>query len=340
MKAAVVEKPGRLVVRQVQEPEIGEYDALCELLYGSTCTGTDQHIIDNVLPWPIVYPTVLGHESIGRVVEVGAKVRHFQIGDLVTRVGTPPPGDGSNTVTWGGFTEYGIARDHWQARRDGLPKSFWDAHRVNQIVPAGIDPGAATMIITLRETLSYVLRMGFAAGKSALVIGSGGTGLAFVAHAHHMGLVPIACVGSEARQSTARSAGSSLWADYRNKDCVEQLSQQHPAGFDFIIDSVGREGSLRSFVPLLADQGTIAVYGLDEPTKVTISPFAHGTYHVYNGGYDEEETHQRVIDLLRRGAIDVRVWLDPESAYPLNDINDAFTALRERKLVKAVVKLR
>jgi D-arabinose 1-dehydrogenase-like Zn-dependent alcohol dehydrogenase len=147
-------------------------------------------------------------------------------------------------------------------------------------------------------------------------------------------------VGNAARQSTARAAGASLWADYRSRETVEQLRQEHPAGFDFIIDSVGREGSLSRFVPLLAAEGTVAVYGLDEPTKVTISPFARGTYHVYNGGYDEEETHQHVVDLLRRGSIDVRVWLNPEDAYPLTDINDAFTALRERKLVKAVVKLR
>jgi threonine dehydrogenase-like Zn-dependent dehydrogenase len=339
MKAAIVESPGRLVVRQIPEPTGGEYDALCELLFGATCTGTDQHIIDNCLPWEISYPTVLGHESIGRVVKVGSKVRHFRVGDVVTRVGTPPPNDGSATVTWGGFTQFGIARDHWQARRDGLPASFWDAHRVNQIFPSGIDLAAATMIITFRETLSYVTRVGFAAGRSALVIGSGGTGLAFVAHARHMGLKSIACVGSGTRRGAAQSAGASLWCDYRDDDAVNPLRESHPAGFDFIIDSVGREGSLTRLLPLLAVNGAVAVYGLDEPDKVMISPFARGTYHAYNGGYDEEESHQRVVDLMRRGELDARLWLDLQKIYPLDDIADAFTALKERKQIKAVVRL-
>jgi threonine dehydrogenase-like Zn-dependent dehydrogenase len=340
MKAAIVETAGSLVVRHIPEPAVGEYDALCELLFGATCTGTDQHIIDNRLPWEIHYPTVLGHESIGRVVEVGSKVRHFSVGDIVTRVGTPPPSDRSVTVTWGGFTQFGIARDHWQARRDGLPASFWDGHRVNQIVPAGIELAAATMIITLRETLSYVTRLGFAAGRSALVIGSGGNGLAFVAHARHMGLKPIACVGSETRRGAAQTAGAALWCDYRDDNAVDRLRESHPAGFDFMIDSVGREGSLARLLPLLAVNGTVAVYGLDEPAKVMISPFARGTYHVYNGGYDEEESHQRVIDLMRRGELDARLWLDLEKIYPLDDIAGAFTALKERKLIKAVVSLR
>ena len=40
-------------------------------------------------PRPIQYPTILGHESVGRVIEVGKKVKNFHCGDLVTRVGAP-----------------------------------------------------------------------------------------------------------------------------------------------------------------------------------------------------------------------------------------------------------
>ena len=67
MKAAVVEKPGELVIREVSFPEVGEYDALCETLFGATCTGTDLHLIDGTLPWRQGYPLILGHESVGRV---------------------------------------------------------------------------------------------------------------------------------------------------------------------------------------------------------------------------------------------------------------------------------
>ena len=93
MKAAVIEKPGVLVVKEIPVPEVGDYDALCQLLYGATCTGTDQHLIAGRFPWPVSYPTVLGHESVGRVVQVGAKARNFKVGDLISRVGTPPAPD-------------------------------------------------------------------------------------------------------------------------------------------------------------------------------------------------------------------------------------------------------
>ena len=118
MKAAVIEEPGQLTVRDVPKPEPGPYGALCELLYGATCTGTDQHLISYDPPfcyW-VELPAILGHESIGRVVEIGANVRNLKPGDLVTRVGAPANDDVN--VAWGGFAEFGVATD-WCAMEIG-----------------------------------------------------------------------------------------------------------------------------------------------------------------------------------------------------------------------------
>ena len=124
MKAAVVERPHDLVVRDLSDPEPGPYDALCRMLYGATCAGTDRHIIKGRFPFPCIdYPTILGHESIGRVVEVGAKVRNYKAGDLITRVGAPAI-DGVN-ISWGGFAELGIARDHAAMQADGIAADEW-----------------------------------------------------------------------------------------------------------------------------------------------------------------------------------------------------------------------
>ena len=57
MRAALVEKLGSLVVRTVPDPRPGPYEALCELVYGATCTGTDSHIIAGSFPWIGALPT-------------------------------------------------------------------------------------------------------------------------------------------------------------------------------------------------------------------------------------------------------------------------------------------
>ncbi|MGB2820620.1 MAG: alcohol dehydrogenase catalytic domain-containing protein, partial [Phycisphaerae bacterium] len=206
MKAAVVEGPNRLVVRDVPEPRMGEYDALCEILYGAMCSGTDTHIVECNFPWLSPRPTVLGHESIARVVEVGGKVRSLKPGDLLTRVGTTPVGRYS--VTWGGFAEYGIATDYRACRADGLPAEQWHAARVQRVLPPGTDPAAATMVITWRETCSYANRIGIPDAGRVLVIGSGGNGLAYAAHAAVAGCEQVAMIGSAGREDNARRAGA------------------------------------------------------------------------------------------------------------------------------------
>lgn len=338
MKAAIIERPGVLIVKELPVPEVGEYDALCDLLYGATCTGTDQHLIAGRFPWPVQYPTILGHESVGRVVQVGAKVRHFKVGDLITRVGAPPVDEYS--VNWGGFAEYGIARDHRTMMTDGVDQSQWGGYRVNQVIPPGIDPAGATMFITWRETLSYLTRMGVGAGASVLVVGSGGNGLSFVAHAANAGAAQVVVLGSAERAAEARAVGATGYVDYRAGDVAGQLNGFCPDGFDFIIDAVGQAASADAVLPHLKRGGTLGIYGIDDYAAVHLSPLrARGTFTFYNGGYDEAETHDHVVALVQAGKLDASVWLDLAHPFALDDIGAAFEAVRARQMVKAVVRL-
>jgi len=328
MKAAIVEKPGSLVVRRIPDPVPGDYDALCELLYGATCTGTDSHIIRGEFPFPIAYPAILGHESVGRVIKVGNRVRSFKPGDLVARVSTPAAADGSVGIAWGGFAEYGLAHDHAAMKADGLPESAWTGSRVNQVVPPSVDPRVAPMFTTWRETLSYVARMGIVAGASVLVVGSGGNGLSFAAHAALRAASAVWMVGSARCEMGARALGISGFLDYRRADCVTRLQEACPEGFDFIIDAVGKAGQADRFLPLLAAGGTIGIYGLDDFAAVGLSPrLARGSFTVWNGGYDEAETHDAISGLVLDGRLDARVWYDVDRPWPLDSILEAFRSL-------------
>lgn len=338
MKAAIVEEPGKFSVKEIPKPEVGNYGVLCKMLYGATCTGTDTHIIDGTIPFHIDYPTILGHESIGRVIEVGKKVKYFKPGDLVTRVGTPPIGD--YAINWGGFAEMGLARDHWAMCQDGLPREQWDQYRVNQILPTGIDAAAATMIITWRETLSYLTRMGVSQGDSVLVIGSGGNGLAYASHAVNKGCSSVVMIGNIKRQDAGEKIGAAGYFDYKDEEVINKIQEEYPEGFDYIIDAVGKEGQMDQALPLLKQEGTVGIYGLDDADSTFINPRKAGvTFSYYNNNYDEEETHHQVLTYMKRGQLDADIWLDFDNIYPLEEINEAFAAVRERKMVKALIEL-
>lgn len=339
MKAAIIEHFGGIAIRDIPEPAIGDYEVLCEILYGTVCSGTDRHIVDGSFPWPPALPAILGHESIGRVVQRGAKVRYLDIGNMVTRVGAPA--SGGYASCWGGFAEFGVALDYRAARDDGVPEAVWKEHRRQQVLPDGIDAASATLFITWRETLSYATRLGFGAGKAILVIGSGGSGLSFIAHASNLGAAIRVMSGSTQREIAARRAGASTFIDYRSPDAEERLLAASPSGYDIVVDTLGRRGGGDSAVAKLKPHGTLGVYGLDEPSAYTISPFrADKTFRVYGGGYDEAEAHNQVLQFYEEGELPANVWLDMDKAFPLDDIALAIEAARNGTLVKPLVRIR
>jgi D-arabinose 1-dehydrogenase-like Zn-dependent alcohol dehydrogenase len=336
MKAAVIEEPGRLVVREVPEPVMGAYDALCEGLYGATCSGTDLHLLGGHPLFGIKFPTILGHESIGRVIAVGPKVEMFKVGDVVTRLCNRPSDD--LRVHWGGFAERGLVSD-WRAReRDGVPMDWTKG--IQHVLPADLDPAGATMIITWRETLSFISRIGVAEGAKVLVMGTGGNGLSYINHAANLGAATVLGVGSAAREATARAVGATDFISYREDDLVAAAKAHGLEGFDLIIDAVGKDGQLDRVLPLLRPDGTIAIYGVDDYGKVRITPQrAPGSFTYANKGYFELETHDRVVQFMAEGRLRPEHYVDLAHIFPLAQMNEALAAIRERRAIKAVVKL-
>ena len=98
MKAAVYHGPRDIRVEQVDRPEIGDHDVLVRVKACGIC-GSDLHMyrlgMFEALGRPIdAQRRIMGHELSGEIVEVGARVSGFNVGDRITGVGQ------------GGFAEY------------------------------------------------------------------------------------------------------------------------------------------------------------------------------------------------------------------------------------------
>jgi propanol-preferring alcohol dehydrogenase len=81
MRAAVLEGPGRLEIREVPTPEPAEAQVLVEVAACAVCR-TDLHIIDGELERPRL-PLILGHQAVGTIAAVGDGVTERRPGDLV-----------------------------------------------------------------------------------------------------------------------------------------------------------------------------------------------------------------------------------------------------------------
>src|SRR5271168_1092648 len=80
-------EPG-LWLDEVRVPQTGINDVLIEVLRTGIC-GTDLHIYkwDAWAQKTIPVPLVIGHEFVGRVVELGSNVHDFAVGDIVSGEG-------------------------------------------------------------------------------------------------------------------------------------------------------------------------------------------------------------------------------------------------------------
>jgi D-arabinose 1-dehydrogenase-like Zn-dependent alcohol dehydrogenase len=336
MRAAVAEAPGTLVVRDVPEPVMGDYDCLCEGLFGATCSGTDLHLLNGHPLFGVQYPTILGHESIGRVLACGPRVRNFAVGDLVTRlVNRATPG---LQVHWGGYAERGLVQDWRAMQEDGVIPEFTPG--IHWTLPPDFDPAAATMVITWRETFSFLTRIGVRPGDRVLVIGSGGNGLAFANHVSNLLADAVCVVGSPSREGAGRQVGATHFVSYHVADPVAAVRAQGLGEFDLILDAVGKVGGLDRCLPLLRPRGTAAIYGIDDFGRVTLTPTkVAGGFTFASYGYAEGDTHPQIITLIRRGLLQAGHYCDLGRIFPLEDLPAALAAVRNREVIKAVVRL-
>ncbi|MHB1152968.1 MAG: zinc-dependent alcohol dehydrogenase [Eubacteriales bacterium] len=84
MRAAVVERPHVLVIKDIPEPIIGKDEFRIKVLASSICNATDNHIVEGIFDgYHDHYPQVLGHEVCGVIDFLGENVYNYKIGDRV-----------------------------------------------------------------------------------------------------------------------------------------------------------------------------------------------------------------------------------------------------------------
>jgi D-arabinose 1-dehydrogenase-like Zn-dependent alcohol dehydrogenase len=84
MKGLFVISINTLGVLELEEPRLGDYDALVRVEACGICNSTDWKIIEGRFIKGN-FPILLGHESAGRVIKTGKKVVDLKEGDRVLR---------------------------------------------------------------------------------------------------------------------------------------------------------------------------------------------------------------------------------------------------------------
>ena len=187
MKAITVEprKPGTARYEDVPEPDVHEGSVLVEAVSVGVC-GTDVEIVEGKYGWapPGRARLVLGHESLGRVVDPGASTSLAE-GDLVVgivRRPDPVPCPNCAVGEWdmcrnGRYTERGIKEIHgFMSERWRIePEYAIKVDRSLGILGVLLEP--MTVVTKALEQVVMVGQRAFWEPKTVLVTGAGPIGL-------------------------------------------------------------------------------------------------------------------------------------------------------------------
>jgi len=337
MKAAVVERPGILVVKDVPEPEVGENDILVKVRTASICNATDNHIVDGTFDGGHDrYPQILGHEVHGEVVSYGSSVEGVDVGDrLVTY--TPH----------GAFCEY----------------TTLDASLLARIPDELSDEESPLCEMYHGSLLGTVYPAGLKDGEKVVIVGQGPMGLVTTQGVKAMADVTLGVVDLlDFRLEKAKEVGADLVynpAQHTSAEIVEQIGRDMgPVDLVFLCTSVDQSKAQDLFdfgVQMLRRSGRLT--GLNVEVKglthyVNVLSLFHKNILLRRSLFDvypEDpqarlakmcEVFQMGVDWVRDGQVNMGTLVT--HVIPLEDILHGLWLCRERpeETIKVVVDMR
>ncbi len=255
MKAVVFHGIGDIRLDEVPEPRIQEpTDAVVRLTSSAIC-GTDLHFVRGTMAG-MKPGTILGHEGVGIVEQLGADVRNLNVGDRVVICSTiacgacsycragyyaqcdkaNPGGPQAGTAFFGGPQSSG-AFDGLQAQKARIP--FANVGLVK--LPDELVDDAAILISDMFPTGYFGADLaGIKPGHTVAVFGCGAVGQFVIASAKLMNAGRIFAIDAiPSRLDMARAQGAEV-INFNEEDPTAVIQRlTNGAGVDCAIDAVG-----------------------------------------------------------------------------------------------------
>ncbi|MFC4906704.1 alcohol dehydrogenase catalytic domain-containing protein [Actinomadura gamaensis] len=334
-------EPPRLVDADVPEPGPGQVlvrVAGCGLCHSDLTMAGISAEIGEAIGWRV--PFTLGHETAGRVAEVGAGVTAVRPGDPVALVS--PASCGTCRLCARGLDAScpdGLAGRGYG--RDGGLAEFVLAGSVRELVPLrGLDPATAGPLTDAGATAYHAVRRVLPRlhpDGTAVVIGAGGLGAFAVQFLRALGGARVVAIDTNpARLDHARELGADdalPGVDGGTAARVAELTGGR--GADAVLDFVGADATIAAGVAMVGPAGAFGLVGaagggLRAPWSGTLP--RDGEVFAFQGSSIADV--REVVALAERGAIrnDVEV-------FPLDRVEDAYAALDKGSLRgRAVVR--
>ncbi|MGQ9500743.1 MAG: scyllo-inosose 3-dehydrogenase [Anaerolineae bacterium] len=344
----------KLSVRQWEDPKLGPNDVLIAVRACGVC-GSDMHFYETDADGYILYPgltkfpTILGHEFSGKVVEVGKNVTSLKVGDMVTveemiwcgrcipcrngffnhcanleEIGFTIPG---------AFAEYIAVDEKFCWKIDAIAERFGDEKKAYEV-------GALTEPSAVSYNAMFNRAGGFKPGHYVSVFGAGPIGLAAIglAKAAGAGMI-VAFEVSPQRRELAKKVGAEYVYDPREvKPSEVMMELSKGEGFNFHVEASGApEYVLPEVEKALAINAKVTLIGrAAQKVPMYFELFQVRRSQIFGSqGHSGDENFPNVIRLVASGRLDLSPIIT--ARYKLDDVVQAIDKSRDRSDGKIMV---
>src|SRR4051812_13272488 len=269
---ALVKKEARpgLWLERVPVPRIGINDVLIKILRTGIC-GTDVHIYlwDDWAQKTIPVPMVVGHEFVGKIVEVGSNVKDYSVGEIVSGEGHVVCGHCRNCFAGRRHLckdtkGIGVNRPGAFAEYLALPMTNVWAHDAN------IDRDVASIFDPFGNAVHTALQFDLL-GEDVLITGAGPIGVMAAGIVRHAGARYVVITDvNDFRLDLAKKMGADVALNVSKGNLAavqEQLGMKE--GFDVGLEMSGNPAAFREMIDNMAHGGKIALLGIpSEPIAI------------------------------------------------------------------------
>ncbi|UCB45926.1 MAG: alcohol dehydrogenase catalytic domain-containing protein [Spirochaetota bacterium] len=339
MKAAVVEKPKKIVIKEVPVPDITDDEILIKIKYTGIC-GTDWSIYTGKYSADKL-PLIPGHEFSGIVAKVGKNAKDLKEGEPVTADINMSCGHcfycrRGQKLMCPEFTQLGI---HINGTYAEYAKAPWE--QVHKL-PKTLDLLKGAFIEPTSCVIHSAKAMEVDIGSSVAIIGSG-LGSLHAAVAKHRGAAPIIVMGrNEVKLKIAKQLGADYTINVNKKDPVKEVIKlTEGRGADYVIEAAGTAKTYEQAFEMVRPGGRIAAFGItgvDDIMRIKPFELVIGERSIVSSCAGVGTDWNDAIALLQYNRINPEPFFS--MIVPLEELETALHELRtDKNLFKVFVSL-
>ena len=331
---ALVRTNDKIELCQREIPKIRDpRDAIVEVTLSSICT-SDLHIINGAVP-RANNGIILGHEFVGKVIEIGSAIQNLKVGDRVSANCETFCGNCYfckrgyiNNCENGGW-ELGCRIDGCQAEFVRVP--FADTGLTK--LPDNVTDENALFVGDILSSGYFGADMcEIKQGDTIAVIGSGPVGLCSMICARCLGAATIIAI--DINDNRLAFAQKQKFADFilnPQKNDIEKEIKAHTngRGADGVIECAGGDNTFELAWKIARPHSVVAVVAMYEKDQIIPLPKMYGKNLIFKTGGVDAIHCKKLIDMISEGKINTDFLIT--STFPLDDIQKAYELFKNKE---------